>query len=412
MTLKTFLEALRLYRRTFLVVVAVVLVAGLGWLWLTPTTYVSTTQLMVSIEGSTTAAAYENDQVVAGRVNTYIALLTSAVVNQRVVDTLGLDESATELASRVSATAVPPKTAIIDVAVSDESPTQAKLLADTLAREFIGYADAVETPTAQDGQKVHTRVITAASQPHERRAERLALAALVALSAVVLGAVAVWGRARTDPVLRTSDQAARASGLPILGPVCSGPADSAEAFEGYRLLRIRLHSMAERSDPDDEQGRIWVITSTVGEIDTPTVASNLGRAMQLAGGRSTVLDTHAPVNAGSEPAPEPEPAEVSAGGLPDTLSVSTWVHDPDLATTDAVGLLAQLRNEYAHVLVAAPPVLKAITASVVSESADGVLLVIALGTTRRRDLGDAVATLRTMGAPLTCAVLSETSDQH
>ena len=60
-------------------------------------------------------------------------------------------------------------------------------------------------------------------------------------------------------------------------------------------------------------------------------------------------------------------------------------------------------------IVAAPPVLKTITASVVSEYADGVLLVIALGTTRRRDLGRAADNLRATGAPLTGAVLSERS---
>ena len=85
MNLKAFLAALRRYWLTFLVVAAIPLVAGVSWVFLTPPKYVSTTQLMVSIDGSTTATAYQNDEVVVGRVNSYIALLTSAVVNQRVV---------------------------------------------------------------------------------------------------------------------------------------------------------------------------------------------------------------------------------------------------------------------------------------------------------------------------------------
>ena len=164
MNLKSFLAAVRLYRKTFVVVTVTVLAMGLIWLLLTPAQYVSTTQLLVSIQGSTTAAAYENDQVVAGRVNSYIALLTSDVVIKRVIDKLGLSLTSGELAAKVSATNVP-QTSIIDVAVTDKSPEQAQRLADTLAAEFVSYTDALETPTGEDGQKVHTTVVTAASAP-------------------------------------------------------------------------------------------------------------------------------------------------------------------------------------------------------------------------------------------------------
>ena len=184
--------------------------------------------------------------------------------------------------------------------------------------------------------------------------------------------------------------------------------------------------MTSRTGEADDRGRVWVFTSAVGEVDTAVVATNLGRAMELAGNRSIVLDAAIPEAevTSNEPqptadhnreaddetreddGPEHASAEPSirrgADGFPDTLSVSTWAGDPDLAATKAAaGLFDQLRNEYAHVIVAAPPVLTTITASVVSEYADGVLLVLALGTTRRRDLGHAADNLRATGAPLT-----------
>ena len=222
--MKTFLASVRRYWKTFAVVAGVVFALGLASILLAPAKFVSTTQLMVSIDGSTTAAAYENDDVVAGRINSYIALLTSDVVNQRVIDRLGLSLTAPELAAKVSATNVPPKTAVIDVAVTDESPAQARLLANTLATEFVNYAEALETPTGEDGQKVHTTVVTAASEPREQRVERMLLGALAAVTALVLGAVAVWIRSRTDPVVRTADRAAAAAGVPVIGCVTSAPA--------------------------------------------------------------------------------------------------------------------------------------------------------------------------------------------
>ncbi len=163
--------------------------------------------------------------------------------------------------------------------------------------------------------------------------------------------------------------------------------------------------MASRTGKADDRGRVWVFTSAVGEVDTAVVASNLGRAMELAGGRSIVLDAAIPEaevasdetqpaadhNREADNETESTTDERRFDGAVDTArrgrdsrhAVREHGRDPDLAATKAAaGLFDQLRNEYAHVIVAAPPVLKTITASVVSESADGVLLVLAVGTTR------------------------------
>jgi capsular polysaccharide biosynthesis protein len=207
LNLKTFVAAVRRYVKTFVAVAGAVFAVGLAWIILTPAKYVSTTQLMVSISGSTTAAAYQNDQVVAARVNSYIALLTSDVVMKRVIDKLGLPLTTGELAAKVSATNVPPQTSVIDVAVTDESPARARQIADTLASEFINYTNALETPTGEDGQKVHTTIVSPASEPRERRAERVILGVLAGLTALLLGSVAVWIRSRIDPVVRTADRA-------------------------------------------------------------------------------------------------------------------------------------------------------------------------------------------------------------
>ena len=52
--------------------------------------------------------------------------------------------------------------------------------------------------------------------------------------------------------------------------------------------------MTSRTGEADDRGRVWVFASAVGEVDTAVVASNLGRAMELAGGRSIVLDAAVP----------------------------------------------------------------------------------------------------------------------
>ena len=406
MNLKTFLATVRLYWKTFALVTVTVLALGLAWLLLTPPQYVSTTQLLVSINGSTTAAAYQNDSVVSGRVNSYIALLTSDVVSQRVIDKLGLHMSAPELAAKISAIDVPANTSIIDVAVTDKSPGQAQQLADTVAKEFVSYTDALETPTGEDGQKVHTTVVTAASEPHSRVAERVFLGVLVALAAVLLGAVAVWIRSVTDRVVRTAKRAAAAAGVPVLGSVTSATATSLADLEGYRRLRARLQSLTGSDD-----ARVIEMASVDGNVDATCVASNLGRVMELAGSRSVVLNAGAEKDHvggdGSDHLADgtddgEAPAQVrTADGLPDTLSASAWATEPNrVATKEASRLVGRLRDDYEYVIIAAPPVLSTLAASALSEYADAVLILISLGRTKRPNLVRSAESLKATGAPL------------
>jgi capsular polysaccharide biosynthesis protein/Mrp family chromosome partitioning ATPase len=390
--LKTFLSNVRVYWKTFVFVTVVLLAAGVALLVFTPMQYVSTTQLMVSIQGSTTAAAYQNDGVVTGRVNSYIALLTSDVASQRVIDKLGLRMTAPELAAKISATNVPPNTSIIDVTVTDPSPEQARRIADTLAGEFVSFTEALETPTGEDGQKVHTTVVTAASEPKPRLAERVALGVLAALAALLVAAVVVWIRSVTDRVVRTAERAAVAAGVPVLGSVTAAAAVSIHDLEGYRRLRARLRSTSDRRGD-----RVLEMASVDDDVDTPSVAANLGRAMELAGGRAVVIDATAPQS------PESSALEMVRGvdGLPDTLSVNGWAAVPDAAATRAASeLVERLRGDYEHVVMAAPPVLTSLTASVVSEYADAILLLVSPGRTKRRDVNRAAASLVATGAPL------------
>lgn len=206
LTLKAFGAAVRRYRSTYLLVAGAIFALGMTSILLLPARYVSSTRLMVSIEGSTTAAAYQNEEVATRRIRSYIPLLRSDVVAQRVIDKLGLPMTSSELAQKISATNVPPSTALIDVEVTDESPDRAQRIADTVATEFIAYAAAMETPTGEDGQKVHTTVVSFAGAAREDPFQRGLLGVLALCTAVLLGAVAVWIRAARDGALPRVEQ--------------------------------------------------------------------------------------------------------------------------------------------------------------------------------------------------------------
>jgi capsular polysaccharide biosynthesis protein len=231
LTLKAFVAAVRRYRLTFLLVTGAVFVLGVTSILLLPGKFVSSTRLMVSIEGSTTAAAYQNEEVATRRVSSYIPLLTSGVVTQRVIDKLGLPLTASELAEKIDATNVPPKTPLIDIEVTDESPDRARRIADTLATEFIAYAAAMETPTGEDNHKVHTTVVTAATEGRENRVERVLLGVLAGLAALLLGAVAVWIRAAREPAQPLAEQDTAGADTPSTETTAPAPPETVEATD-------------------------------------------------------------------------------------------------------------------------------------------------------------------------------------
>jgi capsular polysaccharide biosynthesis protein len=448
LNLKAYLTAVRRYWLTFVLTAGVVFALGLSWLLLTPAKFVSSTQLMVSIQGPTTAAAYQNDQVAEARINTYIPLLTSGVVTQRVIDKLKLPMTPAELATRINATNVPPRTTIIDVEVTDESPATAQLLAKTLADEFVSYAEALETPTGEDSHKVRTTVVSTSSEARENRVERILLGVLAGCAALVVGAVAVWIRSRTDPIVRTPAQAAAASGMPVLRCVTATTAASIDGLEEYRRLRAQLSSATRRTGGANDRGGVLMLTSAVDEVDTATIASSLGRAMESTGSRAIVLDARAAgaevatdqpfagvasgnehIRGGTKNTAEPENnkaesndaahidvvaalnsvlsgSKLGAYESPDDSSVSASATDRNKPpTTVSLELIDHLRSEYEHIIIAGPPLVSTTAASTLIEVADEVLLALSIGETTRRDLSRAAEQLRATGAQPTGAVL-------
>lgn len=412
MTLPEFLDAIRLRWKIFLT--AFLGCVGLGVILglVQPTGYVSTVRLLVSAQGTTTATSYENLQVESGRADTYVALLTSEVVAQRVVDDLGLAKSARELSTGVNATIVP-QTTVIDVEVTGDSPEQARLLADTLAREFVEYSAALETPTGSDDQRVRTTVVSSASPPIRQMPTPVNFGLLGAFAGLVAGATAVWVRSRTDPLVRIPSDAAAASGLPVLGSVPSGGAGSTANTESYRSLRTRLLTAERR---EGTGGQVWQVTSPDPRCDTAGVVALLGRTLTAGGSRVLIVDAdlrgaHLDETYGLGPGL----AEVLTGvarvdhvvqridnGLLDALSAGIDTDDSiDLLPTSAMAeLVDALRADYAFVVIGTPAVAPVSDAAAVSRYTDGVLVVVTEGTTRRRDLNRAVECLHTVGARL------------
>lgn len=376
MTFREFLATSRVYWKAFSAVSVAVLAGGVAWLVLTPVQYVSHAQLLVTISGSMTANGYQNDSVVASRVNSYVALMTTDAVTQRVADKLGSPSSAAELAARITAVQVP-NTAVIDIAAAAPSPAGARELADAVAGEFIGYAEAIEAPTGEDAQKVRTTVVSGATEPRSRLLERIAVGGLFAVLAVLLGAAAVWLRAVTDPVIRTPQRAAAAAGLPVLDEVAAGPADRASG--DFARLRRRLDAGLT---PASEGGNVIQFVSAGAFAAPMEIVHNLSGAWEAAGLTCAVIDVVSEENA-RPPAPH-------------VLGYRSWSASPDRSTRRAAaGLLDKLRREFDRVAVVSDG--STGSSDTFAGLAERVVLLVALGRSTRRSVADSAAALSDAG---------------
>ena len=103
----------------------------------------STSVFLRAPDVKSSASAYQGNLFTMQRANTYVKMVESDDLAQRVVDRLALDTSAHDLAKKVKASPVA-DTVIIDIAATDDSRQQAANIANTYALEFADYVARVE----------------------------------------------------------------------------------------------------------------------------------------------------------------------------------------------------------------------------------------------------------------------------
>ena len=142
---------------TVCVTMAVVVLGAVAVTLLTTPLYQASTRLFVSTTaGASASEIYQGNLSSQDRVLSYTKLLMGETLAQRTVDKLHLDMSAEELRTKVKASS-PPDTVLIDVAVLDPSPVQARDIANALSDEFVVMVGEMETPP--DGDRPDARVV-------------------------------------------------------------------------------------------------------------------------------------------------------------------------------------------------------------------------------------------------------------
>ncbi|WP_413766867.1 polysaccharide biosynthesis tyrosine autokinase [Rhodococcus pyridinivorans] len=434
MEVHDYLRILQARWKIVAVTTVVAVLAALGASLLTTPQYEAKTRLFVSTSsGASVQEIYQGNLFSQQRVTSYTELLEGTTLAQRTLDKLGLaDVSAVDLAGKVTASSTP-DTVLIDTAVTDESPERARDLANALSDEFVVMARELETP--EGGGPPTARVVveqyaaTPSSPVTPKTTRNVALGLAVG---VLLGIALAVLRDRLDNTIKDRNTVEDLAGTGVVGvipldkarqeepAIVFADANSGDA-EAYREMRTNLQFLEVDNPP-----RAIVVTSSLPSEGKTTTAVNLALVLAEAGhsvvlveadlrrprvtkylgslgdaGLSNVLAHTAALEDVLQPTRFDGMWVLAAGGLPPNPSEL-------LGSAHAREVIEDLRSRFDYVIIDAPPLLPVTDAAILTNIADGALLIARYGKTTREQFARAIGNLRAVNAPVLGTILSMT----
>jgi capsular exopolysaccharide synthesis family protein len=390
--------------------------------------YTSSTQLFVANSGEADISSqYQGGLFAQQRVKSYAEVAVSDELRKSVATALGLDPSQL---GKITADA-PLDKVVLNITVTDAEPAQAQKIAATVADQLITRIPEIETQAGATRAPVKLTVTNEASLPTVPSAPRpkinLALGLLIGLA---LGVGAAVLRETLDTTVKGKDDLQQLTGATPLGVIAEDPevakrplvvqveAQSPRA-ETFRQLRTNLQFVDV-----DRPLKTVVMTSASAEEGKSTTACNLAITLAQAGVRTILVeaDLRRPRVAdymGLEGAVGLTSVLTGLTSLDEALQPwgrnAMWVlasgplpPNPSeiLGSHQMSELLKTLEDRADVIVLDSPPLLPVTDAAVLARHADGAVLVVRHGKTRREQVTRALEALQGVDARLLGTVLN------
>jgi capsular exopolysaccharide synthesis family protein len=421
-------------RRSWIVISACVavglLVAGASVL-LTKPSYTASTQLFVATQSSgSIQELQQGNTFTQARVQSYVKTVSTPVVLQPVVESLGLDSGPGELAHKIQAS-TDLNTVLITIAATDTSPVQAAAIAQAVGDSLVRAVENLERPRAGGDSPVRLSVVTPATAPTQPSAPNTKLMLILGtLLGLIAGISAAVLRAAVDTKIRGEADLRRVTEAPILG----GIAFDAEANTRPLLSQISAHSPRAESFRQlrtnlqfaniSGAAKSVLVTSSLPGEGKSTTATNLAIALAQ-GGQSVCLvdaDLRRPMvndylgldrNAGltNTLIGTADVNDMLQAWGEDNLYVLTSGPIPPnpselLGSVQMSDLLGRLEEAFDVVVIDAPPLLPVTDAAVLAQRTGGVIVVAGVQKARRQDLERSLQALDMVGVQILGIVLN------
>ncbi|MGO1544579.1 MAG: polysaccharide biosynthesis tyrosine autokinase [Gulosibacter sp.] len=430
-------EVLNILRKHWLLIVSLSVVgvlAGLGLALVTPPKYEATTQLYVSVrtsEATATSDLVQGTSFARDAVISYVDVVPSAIVLDRVVEDLDLDMTSTELAEQV-VTSSPSDSVLLNILVTDEDPDQAAEIANAIGTVFIDVAvNELEQTDAGNESRVLVKTIQPAIADPAPVSPNLRLNLVLGL---VLGlmvgiAIAVL-RTLLDNRIHSVADVKGVTETPILGGISKASESTTKPLivhddprspkaEAFRGIRTNLQFL------NYDGARRFVITSPGPGEGKTTTAANLAITLADAGASVALVDGDL-----RRPMVATMMGLEGAVGLTDVLIGSIELEDvlqpwgvdgltvlpagrippnpSELLGSESMELVINTLSEsFDYVLIDAPPLLAVADAAVLSRHATGAILIAAARQTTRQELTGAIERLDAVDSRLLGIILTK-----
>ena len=374
--------------------------------------YESQAQIFVSTPASTLdiSALATGSSFSQQRVKSYAQIVNSPLTLNPVIDRLKLKMDATELGSMITASA-PLDTVLISLTVTDTSPKRAAAIANAVAEQFgitvsdlelhgIGVDSPVKVSTVKDA-------IPASSPASPKKAINLALGLLLGFG---LGIGLASLRKLLDNTVKNEDDLLGTPLLAAIGfdeiadekPLVTQIGRYAARTEAFRTLRTNLQFLSPDAHP-----QVIVMTSALPNEGKTTSSINLALSLAQAGAKVVLVEAdlrrpkvplYLEMSSMSEGLSElisgpkkltPQAIKTSLKayentGLKVLLSGKVPPNPAELLSSKKFEeLVALLRKQFEYVIIDCPPLLPVTDAAIVSANADGCVLVVHAGVTKK-----------------------------
>lgn len=396
--------------------------------------YQTTTQLYVSVraaDGAATGELVQGSSFARQAVVSYVDVVNSTLVLDRVVDDLGLSETPQQLDAMVSADS-PTNTVLIDITVSNSDPGLAAQIANSVGENFADVVvNQLEKPEGEAVSPVRIETIQPALVPTRASSPNVPMnIAMGLLLGLTLGVIVAILRNVLDTRIHSSHDIESITDAAILGGIALDPEAKTRPLvvhadprspraESFRSLRTNLQFVNLEKGP-----RSFVITSSIPGEGKSTTTANLAISLAETGASVALIDGDLRL---------PRVADymgIEGGvGLTDVLIgradlvdvLQKWGRaklyvlpsgkippNPSelLGSTAMKQLLSALADQFDYVLIDAPPLLLVTDAAVISKQTGGVIVAAASGRTKRSELTAAVRTLESIGSNIAGIVVT------
>lgn len=434
--LRAYLRAIRKNWRLVLLITMACAALATFLTYQTKPTYSSTVTFFVTTPNTGSDSPLSGDQFGQQRVNSYVKLVPSERLATMVVKKSGTSLSPRAVMKRVSADA-DINTVLLTAHVNDESPKRSLALAKAISTEMVSLVDQLESQGGKKASPVALDVVSGPTlKPYPVAPQKKKDIATGLGLGLILGFAAAILRDFLDNTVRSTDTLRTVTRHPVLGsigfdrdaeakPLIVNRQAGSKRAEAFRQLRTALQFVNV-----DEPVKVIVVTSSTAAEGKSLTSANLALAFAEAGSRvllieadlrrpkvcdylgldrsiglSNVLAGQAKLDDACQEFGRNNLMVLASGSVPPNPSEL-------LGSRNMVDLLAQAREDCDFVIIDTPPLLPVTDAAVVAAHADGALLVVRHGKTKRSHVQQSLRALEAVGASVLGSVITMTPEQR